>query len=596
MFFLTGNALACLILLGLFERRTRTVVYWLTRLFDGKTVLIDSSLPANHISEFREKVGMDGVGFFEEKPGGGWLMQVLGYSSVPVAGLARRLQAPLSLSESIVLFGAQPCFFFAKASRAGLPGDWFGEFRQYVLALDGAIWRRTTQSFVAFQDHTCVNRLVSLRQAVRVFYKELAQPENQKIYRIVQAMQSRDRALLLDEHLFDSETNHGLLVCRGLLLYGLDVPPPLRTRLVAKVSRWMRSREDFFISDDGVVLEISQTYWRLIYMLFREIEDLFSQLGAPVVFSKLKKTEDFFEKYSIDHRVNRFGDSALGHDLQLALTPKRPTDGVTCRIFDTGLLVVDFAAGGRVLAQLVLNSQDIHPWVHGQESQMAMGFFFDDVFWVDSPGRYTSGKKGIKAKIDNFRNQSVPVRRDSGYVSGWRFEQAEKHATEVVLSFTLNRKGRVFLKRDLTVGQNGGFSVHDAAPDGVVETRFLLPPQAEVNILHEALTVTASGHQAVFNFSGQPSFVDGLISFARNVVQPAKVFCLSDPQVKFSWVAPHSFSGDLHLEVSPNYPYRKRLTRPAAHPACWLRLVSVKKLLVAVALAAVLDASWLMIS
>lgn len=571
------NGTVLLGMLALVGQRTKALAYWRARCAGESVDRLGEANP-NQPSRLRERYGQEGASCYRDKSTGRWLFHVDGYPATELATLPARLRDALPLTESIALMGAQPCYFIAEAARKGEVGDWFGHLQEFVLALDRATWRKTARSFVAYHDHTVVVRLISLRHASIVFRQELLQPAQRRLSRIIAAMQARDLALLLDDRLFDYQTNHGLITCLGLLHYAGDLAEAARRPIVRQVARWMASREDFFISDDGVPLEISQTYWKLIYLLLREIEELLNALGEPITFPKLAKVEEFFSQYSIDGRVNRFGNSALGHDLHLADQPKTPSDGMTCRVFDTGLLVADFAAAGRVRAQLVLNSQDVRPWIHGQQSQMALGYFCDEVFWIDSPGRFTSGKKGIKARIDHYANQSLPTREGCGYVPGWRFVRAEETAGGAVFSFTLARAGTTLLDRTITIGRQGGFTLSDSAPGGVVVARFLLPPGAEAACEANKLVLTTAGRQATFNFSGEPTFEDGLISFQRNVALPTKIFCLRGERVQLSAAGPSPLAGGLRVWVSPGYPYRKRELLALRQQNFWLQQVSVKKL------------------
>jgi hypothetical protein len=600
-----GNGLALIVALACFECCTKTLVYWRARWFySGEKSRNKSDSPSPN--RLRELYGREGASFFQDSTSGRWLFQVEGYSATDLAQLPSRLRETLPLTESIALLGAQPCYFMAEAAKSGQPGDWLAELQKYVLALDAAMWRKTLRSFVAFHDHTAVVRLISLRHASNIFCRELREPANRHLGKIIAALQARDLALLLDDRLFDYQTNHGPIKCLGLLHFALDAAESERRLILRQVTRWMATREDFFISDDGVPLEISPTYWELIYLLLREIKELLNLLGVPTEFPKLALVEQFFRDYSIDGRVNRFGNSANGHDLHLGWNRlgqraqreeldlrdwlKKPADGVICRVYDTGLFVADFAAGGAIRAQLVLNAQDVRPWIHGQQSQMAMGYFADEVFWVDSPGRYASGKTGIKARIDDYRNQSVPTREGCGYVAGWRFARADKTPAGAVFSFVLSRAGQTLLQRTLTIKREGGFTLSDSAPGGVVETRFLLPPETQPTLAADTLTMAADGRRAVFNYSGAPEFEEGLISFQRNLALPTKIFRLRGSTVEFGVAGVPVPADGLQVRVSTGYPYRKRDVLADSHPNSIMQQVSVKKLKAAMVFVLVVDA------
>ena len=582
-----ANASVLVGLIVLADQRTKTLVYWRARSFGrsgdrGEAWAIQPD-------RLRTRYGHEGASLYQDQTTGRWLFRVDGYAASELAALPGRLREALPLTESISLLGAQPCYFFAAEAKKGATGDWFAHFQEYLVALDRAVWKKTARSFVAFHDHTVVVRLISLRQASMVFRRELRQPGNRALARIIMAMQARDLALLRDDRLFDYQTNHGLITCLGLLHYAMDLNEAERHPIARQVARWMATREDFFISDDGVPLEISQTYWKLIYLLMREIEELLNGMGETVTFPKLAKVREFFSEYSIDQRVNRFGNSALGHDLCLVEQPKRVEDGVTCRVFDTGLFVANFALNGRVGSQLVLNAQDVRPWIHGQQSQMAMGYFCDEVFWVDSPGRFTSGKTGLKARIDHYANQSLPTREGCGYVPGWRYVRLEETPQGIIFSFVLKRAGASMLERTVTIGRQGGFTLADSAPGGQVTTRFLLAPGAEAKVEDNILVLTQADHRATFNFSGQPAWEDGLISFQRNVALPTKIFCLRGERVRLAVAGSTPLAGELRAWVSPGYPYRKRELIAQSRPNSWILRISVKKLGLAMLVLLVMD-------
>ncbi|HTB63554.1 MAG TPA: hypothetical protein VK737_08195 [Opitutales bacterium] len=571
------------VLLAVVELRTKTLAYLRARWL-GKVASLESQTVNSPISQLRGHYGAEGAKLFKDEKANLWMFQIDGFAAADIASLPSRLAGSLTLIESISLLGAQPCYYFAEAAISGQPDDWFAKFTQYVFALDRAIWRKSARTFSAFHDHTAVVRLISLRHASNVFHLRIQQPENRRLARIVAGLQARDLALLRENHLFDFQGNHGLITALCLLHYALDLPEAQRAPLARQVAQWMSSREDFFISDDGVPLEISQTYWKLIEKHFLEIQELLNLLGERTAFRKLAKVREFFVQYSIDERVNRFGNSALGHNLRLADAPKHPPDGIVCRVFDTGLFVADFAAQGRVCAQLVLNAQDVRPWAHGQQSQMAMGYFAHDVFWVDSPGRFTSGKTGAKARIDSYFNQSIPVRAGSGYVPGWRFAGVQESPAHAIFDFILNKNGQTLLQRSVKINIDGSFSLTDSAPGGVVEVRYLLCPTAKITHDAGSLTLNVENHQVDFHYTGQPEFVDGLISFQRNVALPTKILCLRGETVELSVAASQSLSGPLQVHVSPGYPYRKREQLSRLCPNSVLQKLSVKKLLLAAAL------------
>ena len=112
----------------------------------------------------------------------------------------------------------------------------------------------------------------------------------------------------------------------------------------------------------------------------------------------------------------------------------------------------------------------------------------------------------------------------------------------------------------------------------MVAARLLLLPGAETTLVGNTLTLAIAGHQASFDFSGQASFEEGLISFQRNVAVPTKIFCLRGENVQIAVFASAPMAGGLRVEVSAGYPYRKRELIAQRHPNSRLQQVSVKKL------------------
>ena len=129
---------------------------------------------------------------------------------------------------------------------------------------------------------------------------------------------------------YDFLTNHGLIVdhscivsLRGIKLKEYQNDPLFFFNRSIK-------RIDHFISDDGIPLEASTSYWFLIYKLYNYIindsQKYFGIITDTSVIEKIKNVEDFFDFISLDHKILRVGQSSIGNIFPKIITiPKKIT-------------------------------------------------------------------------------------------------------------------------------------------------------------------------------------------------------------------------------------------------------------------------------
>ncbi|HNQ87835.1 MAG TPA: heparinase II/III family protein [Verrucomicrobiota bacterium] len=386
-----------------------------------------------------------------------------------------------------------------------------------------------------WHDHATASRLLNLRYCLWALARLPETPPAD--YRRLCRMLLKHLQLLATDRLYDYCTNHGLIVDRCLLVAAASLPPTFGVRRASILRAVARSvgRVDYFISDDGVPLEGSTTYWYMLYDLLSRIQAMVRRLSLPVDPAsevKLEQCLRFLTHTNIQGRINRLGDSSGGHEVPARGVPPAWQEGYHLGVTDAGLVWLNAVKGGRIVAQLILNAQDLPPYVHRHEDALAIGFYHEGVFWFNAPGSYSAEKTDRARRVKSHRNQSGVTHARLGYSHRCAIEsvRCDDGGFEIAAAITAGG-ARVLQRRlDFDLATETLTVTDSAVADGEVVTRFLLCPGVGIRATPEGwLTLERDGHALALQ-SSRPVEIDaGLISYARNQLLEAPVLRVQSP-------------------------------------------------------------------
>lgn len=300
-----------------------------------------------------------------------------------------------------------------------IPQNVLDNVLQSIVNINGILF---SNNAFEWYDHCVTNRSVFLRDLMIFMAKRNDFRNYQKIYKI----HYKHIDFILSKTNYDYLTNHGIISdTYGLLaLRGFQSKKYLA--MASKFYNRSIDRIDHYISDDGIPLESSSTYWFLIYKLYKKILNIGSQYfdfePDASVKLKLKKTEDFFDIINLNGKFLRIGQSSGGHEYPIQVYEPKKLDHkneVIVHQFDTGLILVNtYDSEGKVKLQLLVNTQKIHPKVHGHEDNGAICLYYKDQIYIDTPGsfKFKGHTEGIKVNPKSYKNQSTTYTSNSGYL------------------------------------------------------------------------------------------------------------------------------------------------------------------------------------
>ena len=280
-----------------------------------------------------------------------------------------------------------------------------------------------SNSSYEWYDHCVTNRSLFLRQLM-IF---LAKSGNYNTYKKISNLHFKHIKYIQSNLNYDFLTNHGLISDT----FGLQSLQGFTSNKYLSIAKFFYKRSigriDHYISDDGVPLESSSTYWFLIYKLYKKILLVGSQYfdfeADASVKLKLKKTEVFFDIINLNGKFLRIGQSSGGYEYPVQVyEPKKINhkNKVVVHQFDTGLILVNvYDSEGKVSLQLLVNTQKIYPKVHGHEDSGVICLYYNGQVYLDTPGsfKFKEHSKGINVNPKSYKNQSVVYTSNSGYLN-----------------------------------------------------------------------------------------------------------------------------------------------------------------------------------
>lgn len=336
-------------------------------------------------------------------------------------------------------------------------------------------------------DHCVTNRALFLRD----FLIFLAKCNNFSAYSIIYQIHRKHIRFIANNLNYDYLTNHGIITDT----YGLMALRGLKDKSSLLLSKKIYNRSvdriDHYISDDGVPLESSSTYWFLIYKLYKRILEIglkyFNFKPIQYQFDKLKRTEDFFDLLYLNGQYLRIGQASGAHQYPSELyTPKVSNiqNSLIVNRLDTGLIIINgYDNDSNIFFQLLINTQIIYPKIHGHEDNGIISLYYKGKIYLDTPGSYKFKDINSKVKVDpkSFKNQSVCYEQGGNYLNEVHNINTEKKEKVLAVNFELSNNN-VKIKREITIDlKNSKIIVQDTKLKGGenIVSQFLLHSKGE---------------------------------------------------------------------------------------------------------------------
>jgi hypothetical protein len=261
--------------------------------------------------------------------------------------------------------------------------------------------------------------------------------------------------ICMEPMFYDFITNHGLITDNSLMQCALTWPANflLLEKVLKEVSRRVDSAAVYFISPDGVPLEPATSYWYLIRRMFNDIKislEVKNQKPSQIFLSRLQALDEFLVATNMNGKIQRFGDSACGNHMELPFIAPARSDGIFLRVYDTGFILMNVVQDSEVVAQFMVNAQDIYPRVHAQEDDGAIALYARETFWINSPGSYTAMNLAKRKMYTCYSNQST-VWHHSGYQSGCKILSVITEEKNFVISLVVGQK----VERKIYISKSG---------------------------------------------------------------------------------------------------------------------------------------------
>ena len=404
------------------------------------------------------------------------------------------------------------------ANPDSLPKDVLDRILESVMDIKGIL---SSKNAYEWYDHCVTNRSVFLRDFMIFMAKKNDFLNYQKIYKI----HYKHIKFNLSKTNYDYLTNHGIISDTYGLLALRGFTSEKYISIASKFYARSVDRIDHYISDDGVPLESSSTYWFLIYKLYKKILNIGSKYfdfePDASVKLKLKKTEVFFDIINLNGKFLRIGQSSGGHDYPLqAYEPKRldHKNEIIVHQFDTGLVLVNaYNSEGKVSLQLLVNTQKIYPKVHGHEDSGVICLYYNGQVYLDTPGsfKFKEHTKGINVKPKSYKNQSVVYTSNSGYLNQVKDVEVNCEEDQVEISYCIYKKSLYIDRKIVLDVKKSKLSIQDRNNQKrqPFTSQFLLAKKGKLTDTNYKL------NDIDFKFSSLPTEEKGYLTVERGKVK-----------------------------------------------------------------------------
>jgi len=405
---------------------------------------------------------------------------------------------------------------------------WLNKFDRALDIAEKEAYRGLKSTFYPWTEHVVALRMVSSRYCLYLIARsaKLGGMEGTMATRYARVLKIHLTAakLCIDPKFYDFITNHGLITDNSLMQCALTWPSDflLLEKVLKEVSRRVDAAALYFISPDGVPLEPATSYWYLIRRMLNDTKIGLQKKNiklSNVFLTRLDALDAFLAATNMDGKIQRFGDSACGNNMELPFTKPPQSNGATLRVYDTGFILLNVVQDQKTVTQFMVNAQDIYPRVHAQEDGGAIALYARDTFWINSPGSYTAMHLTKRQLYTQCSNQST-VWHQSGYQSGCRIisVKTEEKNYEILISIGNNIERKFYISRH-------GFNIKivDKTNDGSELTvGILLNPNCAAKNESSSFTLLDKNQSLTILSSTAYTELKGYINYKSNEVIETK--------------------------------------------------------------------------
>jgi hypothetical protein len=457
-----------------------------------------------------------------------------------------------NVPEMLAMYGLQYAASCLKQYAETSDKRWLSKFDRALEIAELEARRGFKNTFFPWTEHAAALRMVSSRYCLCILSKSIEKEgcEGQMDIRYARVLKIHLTAtqLSIQPLLYDYITNHGLISDNALLQCALTWPEdyPLLKQVLKAVARRAEIAVAYFVSPDGVPLEPATSYWYLIRRLLNDIKNGLQEKNikpSEAFLLRLSALDNFLAATNINGFIQRFGDSACGHQIPLPFTAPDRQDGATLRIFDTGLILMNVVQGGKVLLQFMINAQDIIPRVHAQDDSGALALYARGTFWINSPGSYTAMNLAKRKVYTHYTNQSG-VWSNLDHRNGCKVLSVKTQDDNFLITLAIGTR----IERSILFSRKGvNIQIIDSTNDkSDLTVGLLLSPGCVVKKESNGFALLLNGKELPVVSDTCITQFEGYISYSRNEVIETKSLRRSAPKVETQMHLPE-FD---HLEVS----------------------------------------------
>ena len=489
-----------------------------------------------------------------------------------------------NIPEMLAMYGLQYAAWCLRRYTETSDSRWLGKFDRALEVAESEAYRGLKNTFFPWTEHAVALRMVCSRYCLYIIARSLGKSRSDsqmdsRYARVLKIHLSAAR-LCIQPLLYDFITNHGLITDSSLLQCALTWPEDyaLTKKVLKVVSQRAEKAAVYFVSADGVPLEPATSYWYLIRRLLNDIKNALEIKNtklSDVFLLRLRALDSFLAATNMNGLVQRFGDSACGHQINLPFPAHPRQEGSTLTVYDTGIVLMNVVQAGKVVMQFMVNAQDIFPRVHAQEDSGALALYARENFWINSPGSYTAMNLAKRKVYTHYTNQST-VWHNSSHPHGCKIKSVKSEGDSFIITLSIGAN----IERRIMISRKGvSIQIADYTTDqSDLTVGLLLSPGCEVKKEVEGFTLLHNGQELPVMSRTAITESKGYISYRRNEVVETKSLRRSASTVDTKIQLPE-FN---HIEVNLTQPFQlplKYIRRFSfmGHLAQCVRNISIRK-------------------
>lgn len=457
-----------------------------------------------------------------------------------------------NIPEMLAMYGLQYAAWCLRRYTETSDSRWLGKFDRALEVAESEAYRGLKNTFFPWTEHAVALRMVSSRYCLYIIAhslkKEGSDDQMDSRYARVLKIHLSAARLCIQPLLYDFITNHGLITDSSLLQCALTWPEDysLTKKVLKAVSQRAEKAAVYFVSADGVPLEPATSYWYLIRRLLNDIKNALEIKNtklSEVFLMRLRALDSFLAATNMNGLVQRFGDSACGHQINLPFPAPPRQEGATLTVYDTGIVLMNVVQAGKVVMQFMVNAQDIFPRVHAQEDSGALALYARENFWINSPGSYTAMNLAKRKVYTHYTNQSG-VWSNLDHRNSCKVLSVETGDDNFIITLAIGNR----IERSILISRKGiNIQIIDSAKDkSDLTVGLLLSPGCIVKKESNRFVLLLNGKELAVVSDTSITQSEGYISYRRNEVIETKSLRRSAPKVETQI---HLTEFD-HLEVS----------------------------------------------